>query len=77
MNLLARSTVPLALLISMSLITVVYLLANAAYFPRVEEPRLERRFGDPYREYRRHVRRWLPRLRAWQPPARAPAEETR
>lgn len=26
-----------------------------------EEPRLERTFGDPYRRYRREVRRWIPR----------------
>jgi protein-S-isoprenylcysteine O-methyltransferase Ste14 len=28
----------------------------------VEEPGLERRFGDSYREYKRSVRRWLPRV---------------
>jgi protein-S-isoprenylcysteine O-methyltransferase Ste14 len=31
----------------------------------VEEPGLERRFGDSYREYKRHVPRWLPRWPAW------------
>jgi protein-S-isoprenylcysteine O-methyltransferase Ste14 len=29
----------------------------------VEEPRLEWKFGDGYRRYRRSVNRWLPRLR--------------
>ena len=29
-----------------------------------EEPGLERRFGESYREYKRTVRRWLPRPRA-------------
>ena len=33
----------------------------------VEEPGLESRFGDSYREYRRNVRRWLPRVTPWQP----------
>ena len=33
----------------------------------VEEPGLEKRFGDSYREYRRNVRRWLPRVTPWQP----------
>jgi protein-S-isoprenylcysteine O-methyltransferase Ste14 len=26
-----------------------------------------RRFGEPYREYCRHVRRVIPRLRPWDP----------
>ena len=30
-----------------------------------EEPTLRRQFGSEYEEYRRHVRRWLPRLRPW------------
>jgi protein-S-isoprenylcysteine O-methyltransferase Ste14 len=32
----------------------------------VEEPGLEKRFGESYREYRRNVRRWLPRVTPWQ-----------
>jgi protein-S-isoprenylcysteine O-methyltransferase Ste14 len=31
----------------------------------VEEPGLERRFGESYREYKRHVPRWLPRWSPW------------
>ena len=34
---------------------------NFAYFVLVEEPGLERRFGAPYREYKAHVPRWIPR----------------
>ena len=30
-----------------------------------EEPRLARRFGEPYKRYCRHVPRWLPRLKPW------------
>lgn len=30
-----------------------------------EEPRLARQFGDDWRDYRAHVRRWLPRLTPW------------
>jgi protein-S-isoprenylcysteine O-methyltransferase Ste14 len=30
-----------------------------------EEPALARRYPHAYREYRRHVRRWLPRLTRW------------
>jgi protein-S-isoprenylcysteine O-methyltransferase Ste14 len=44
---------------------VVFFIGNAVYFPLVEEKSLERRFGQEYREYRRHVPRWIPRLRPW------------
>lgn len=30
-----------------------------------EEPTLRKKFGADYEEYRRHVRRWWPRLRGW------------
>jgi protein-S-isoprenylcysteine O-methyltransferase Ste14 len=33
----------------------------------VEEPGLERRFGDEYRAYRRGVPRWIPRRTSWRP----------
>ncbi len=46
----------------------VFFVANAVYFPLSEEPGLARRFGEPYRTYTRHVRRWIPRLRPWTPP---------
>jgi protein-S-isoprenylcysteine O-methyltransferase Ste14 len=42
---------------------------NAVYIPLLEEPQLERRFGESYREYRRHVRRFVPRVRPWEPGA--------
>lgn len=41
------------------------LCLNAVYIPLLEEPQLEERFGDPYRDYCRHVRRFVPRLRPW------------
>jgi protein-S-isoprenylcysteine O-methyltransferase Ste14 len=40
---------------------------NAVYFPLVEEPGLRRRFGADYDAYKANVRRWLPRLRPWEP----------
>jgi protein-S-isoprenylcysteine O-methyltransferase Ste14 len=43
---------------------VVFFAVNATYFVVVEEPGLERRFGEQYRAYRRAVPRWLPRLSA-------------
>jgi protein-S-isoprenylcysteine O-methyltransferase Ste14 len=45
----------------------LFFAVNAAYFPLVEEPRLERRFGDDYRAYRRNVPRWIPRRTPWSP----------
>ena len=44
-----------------------FLVINQLYFLRYEEPGLERRFGEEYRRYRRHVPRWIPRRRAWRP----------
>jgi protein-S-isoprenylcysteine O-methyltransferase Ste14 len=41
----------------------VFALVNAIYFPLVEEPDLQRRFGAEYEEYRARVPRWLPRVR--------------
>jgi protein-S-isoprenylcysteine O-methyltransferase Ste14 len=45
------------------------LLLFAGFFAFVvlyEEPSLQRRFGEEYTEYRRNVRRWLPRLTRWE-----------
>ncbi len=47
---------------------LVFFLANAVYFPLVEEKALERRFGDPYRLYKANVPRWVPRISPWQQP---------
>jgi protein-S-isoprenylcysteine O-methyltransferase Ste14 len=40
---------------------VVFVAINFLYFVLFEEPALERRFGDPYREYKARVPRWIPR----------------
>lgn len=45
-----------------------FFLINVVYIPLLEEEWLIQRFGDDYREYRRHVPRWVPRLTPWQPP---------
>ena len=42
-----------------------FLVLNLIYIPLFEEPQLARRFGEPYREYCRHVRRFVPRIRPW------------
>ena len=46
----------------------IFVGLNLVYIPLVEEPQLESRFGDSYREYRKHVGRILPRLHPWRPP---------
>lgn len=43
-----------------------FLAVNAVWFPLVEEPGLERRFGADYDAYRRAVPRWLPRRTPWE-----------
>jgi protein-S-isoprenylcysteine O-methyltransferase Ste14 len=40
-------------------------LVNAVYIPLVEEPGLQRRFGEEYTRYAAQVPRWIPRLRPW------------
>jgi protein-S-isoprenylcysteine O-methyltransferase Ste14 len=45
-----------------------FLLINLIYIPLLEEPMLAARFGDEYREYCRHVRRIVPRVRPWRAP---------
>ena len=45
----------------------LFFLINTVYFIFSEEPGLEKRFGDEYREYKRKVPRWIPRLRPWKP----------
>jgi protein-S-isoprenylcysteine O-methyltransferase Ste14 len=62
-------------LLCASVATVVYaIIVFAAVLLFVifyEEPALQRQFGNEYREYRRHVRRWIPRLRPWMGPLHA------
>jgi protein-S-isoprenylcysteine O-methyltransferase Ste14 len=45
----------------------VFFAVNATYIPLVEEPGLVNRFGDEYVAFRRHVPRWIPRIRPWTP----------
>ncbi|HYH78560.1 MAG TPA: isoprenylcysteine carboxylmethyltransferase family protein [Longimicrobium sp.] len=53
-----------------------FFLVNAIYIPLLEEPGLERRFGEPYRAYRRAVPRWIPRPTPWTPPNAEDASST-
>jgi protein-S-isoprenylcysteine O-methyltransferase Ste14 len=42
--------------------TCAFVVINHLYFILVEEPGLERRFGDGYRAYKARVPRWVPKL---------------
>jgi len=43
--------------------TLIFFLINNIFFVLYEEPNLEKKFGDKYREYKRNVPRWIPRLK--------------
>ena len=47
--------------------TVIFLLINTVYFILYEEPDLEKKFGNGYLRYKKHVARWLPRLTPYLP----------
>jgi len=38
-----------------------FVLINTIYFLISEEPALEKKFGDDYKHYKKHVSRWIPR----------------
>jgi protein-S-isoprenylcysteine O-methyltransferase Ste14 len=50
---------------ALALWAALFFAINHGYFVLVEEPGLEQRFGEPYRTYKAHVPRWLPRRRPW------------
>jgi len=47
---------------------ILFLVVNLIYIPLLEEPQLERRFGEAYRQYQQHVPRWIPRWKPWAGP---------
>ena len=46
----------------------VFFLLCTVFFLFVEEPGLEKRFGDSYRRYKANVPRWIPRWKPWDAP---------
>jgi protein-S-isoprenylcysteine O-methyltransferase Ste14 len=44
---------------------LLFLAINVVYFPLIEEPMLEEKFGNEYRTYKRNVRRFIPRVTPW------------
>ena len=47
-------------------VACVVVLGVALFVQLYEEPTLRRKFGADYEEYCRNVRRWLPRIHAWE-----------
>lgn len=47
---------------ALALWALAFVLINHAYFVLSEEPGLEQRFGQSYRDYKARVPRWLPKL---------------
>lgn len=47
----------------LALWALTFMLFNHVYFQLIEEPGLERRFGESYLDYKRAVPRWIPRIR--------------
>lgn len=48
--------------LAIGILAAIFFVVNHAYFIYSEEPGLEKRFGESYREYRRNAPRWIPRL---------------
>lgn len=48
--------------IPLALWAAFFFVLNTVYFALSEEPQLEKRFGQAYRDYKREVPRWIPLL---------------
>jgi len=44
---------------------ILFWLINTVYFAWFEEPGLAKRFGQDYADYKKNVRRWIPRATPW------------
>ena len=53
------------------ILALIFFVVNTIYFIYSEEPKLEERFGEPYRAYKANVHRWWPRLSPWEPDERS------
>ena len=42
---------------------ILFFIVNNIYFFIYEEPDLDKRFGDNYKEYKKHVPRWIPKVK--------------
>jgi protein-S-isoprenylcysteine O-methyltransferase Ste14 len=44
---------------------LIFFIINNIYFLFYEEPDLEKRFGNDYKEYKKNVPRWIPRFKPY------------
>ena len=51
----------------LAVLGLAFFIINTVYFQFSEEPGLEKRFGQEYVEYKKHVPRWIPNLKPWHP----------
>ena len=52
---------------AIGILATIFFAINHVYFIYSEEPGLEKRFGESYREYKRNVPRWIPRTKPYKP----------
>ena len=45
----------------------IFFIVNQVWFLFYEEPDLEKKFGDEYRNYKKNVPRWIPRMKPYSP----------
>ena len=55
--------------LNLALYAAIVWLVSHLFVMVYEEPALQKRFGDAYREFCANVPRWMPRLRPWEGPA--------
>jgi protein-S-isoprenylcysteine O-methyltransferase Ste14 len=46
---------------------LIFFIINNIWYILYEEPDLQKKFGDEYREYKKNVPRWIPRLKPFIP----------
>ena len=46
---------------------LLFFVINNIFFLVYEEPNLQKRFGSAYRDYKKNVARWIPRLKPYHP----------
>ena len=46
---------------------VIFFIINNIFFVFYEEPNLEKKFGEEYRNYKKNVPRWIPRFKPFKP----------